>query len=97
MNDMETTYETMPVVSAVNFSPPATGADIILEAEKAGLDHRILYEAVIDLSDDGLQDKLEAEIDVILSDEELVQHVLEEYIPPVLVKKNGFEKHSKPA
>jgi glutamate dehydrogenase len=40
--------------SALKFSLPANGADIIEKAQDAGLDLRILYEAVIDLSADGL-------------------------------------------
>ncbi len=38
-----------------------------------------------------LQDKLEEEISQLISDEQLVQHVLTEYIPPVLVEKMGLE------
>ncbi len=41
-------------VPPINFSLPTSGADIIEKAADAGLDHRILYEAVIDLSADGL-------------------------------------------
>jgi glutamate dehydrogenase len=39
---------------ALHFSQPANGADIINKAESAGLDARILYESVIDLSAEGL-------------------------------------------
>lgn len=38
----------------INFSQQESGADIIEKAQAAGLDLRILYEAVIDLSADGL-------------------------------------------
>lgn len=51
---MSTVYEIEPTVSPVSFSTPTTGTDIILKAEKAGLDPRVLYEAVIDLSGEGL-------------------------------------------
>jgi len=40
--------------SPLNLSLPASGADIIEKAQESGLDLRILYEAVIDLSADGL-------------------------------------------
>ncbi len=41
-------------VSSIAFSHASNGAEIIITAENAGLDPRLLYEAVIDLSRDGL-------------------------------------------
>ncbi len=39
-----------------------------------------------------LQDKLEANIDTLLAEKEIVEAVLTEYIPPILVEKIGMEK-----
>ncbi len=39
-----------------------------------------------------LQDKLEANIDTLLKEKEIIEAVLTEYIPPILVEKIGMEK-----
>jgi len=47
---LESSFDLVPINSA----PPTSGAGIISKAQAAGLDPRVLYEAVIDLSADGL-------------------------------------------
>jgi len=53
-NGMETAQKTDTVLSDTLSPLPNSGASIISNAEAAGLDPRLLYEAVIDLSADGL-------------------------------------------
>jgi glutamate dehydrogenase len=52
---MDTVLESGFELHSVNYPlPPTSGANIIGKAQAAGLDPRVLYEAVIDLSADGL-------------------------------------------
>ena len=53
--NMDTVLESGLEMHSANYPlPPTSGADIISKAQAAGLDPRVLYEAVIDLSADGL-------------------------------------------